>query len=67
SFVADPWGRVEEQLPVGVRAVLDSRLPKQRADQTIFAQYGNLPLLIIICMIFAILLGLRDFKFKRLQ
>lgn len=67
SIVADPWGRVKEKLPVGVQAVLDVKLPIQREKETFFSKIGNVSLLILICMIFILLVVLRNFKTKLLR
>ena len=39
SAVVDPWGRILEQLPLGVEGVIDSGLPKP-APPTFFAKHG---------------------------
>ncbi len=41
SAIVDPYGRILEELPLGVEGVLDGRLPKP-APLTLFARYGAL-------------------------
>ena len=65
SFVSDAWGRVEERLPLGAAAVLDSDLPVARAP-TVFASYGNVPILVFICLMIGLLVGVRVFNTNRL-
>ena len=66
SFVSDPYGRVRKSLPLGAQAVLDSRLP-QALPPTFFARMGNVPVMVLVCMIFLILVVIRPANTNRLQ
>jgi apolipoprotein N-acyltransferase len=47
SAVIDPVGRVINSLPLGTEGVLDAQLPAA-LDSTSFAEYGNLPLILML-------------------
>ncbi len=54
SGVVDAYGRVVAKAPLGVRAVVDSDLPKGLGQRTVYSMFGNaLPLGLAIFMIFA--------------
>lgn len=60
SAVVDPYGRVLEELGVGVTGVIDSRLPAPLAGPTIYARYGDkVPGALFILGILAIAFGRR--------
>jgi len=58
SFVSDAYGRIEESLALGQRGVVDSRLP-EALPATLFSRTGNMPVLVLICLLLAGLLLLR--------
>ena len=66
SFVSDAYGRVRKSLPLGVQGVIDARIPRAR-DETLFAKTGNAPWLILICIVFLTLVGVRLVDTNRLQ
>ena len=59
SGVVDAYGRIVAKTPLGVRATLDSDLPKALSHRTIYSMFGNaLPLgLTILMIIFSQVLG----------
>jgi len=65
SFVTDAHGRIVEQLALGQRGVVDSDLPIARSS-TVFAMFGNLPILIFVCLFYIILIGISRFNTKGL-
>lgn len=66
TFIADGYGRVEERLPLGFKGVLDGDLPPVR-EATLFAQSGNVPMLVFLLLAFVALIGLRLADTKRLH
>lgn len=58
SFVSDAYGRIEESLALGQRGVVDSRLPTA-LKATLFSRFGNVPILVLICLLLIGLLLLR--------
>ena len=59
SFIADAYGRVQEQLALGARGVVDGPLPAA-IGPTPFAQYGNRPILIFVCLLFLCLVVVKS-------
>ena len=55
SAIVDAYGRVLDELPVGVDGVLDSKLPAGMRP-TIFARFGSLPALGIFILLLGIVL-----------
>jgi apolipoprotein N-acyltransferase len=55
SAIVDAYGRVLEELPVGIEGVLDGKLPA-RIGPTFFARFGNLAALAIWLMMLATVL-----------
>ncbi len=54
SGVVDAYGRIVAKAPLGVRAVVDSDLPKGLGQRTVYSMFGNvLPLGLAVLMIFA--------------
>ena len=53
SAVINPYGTILKQLPLNTQGIIDSELPRA-AEQTIYARYGNKPLLafLIIAILF---------------
>lgn len=49
SAVVGPYGRILQKLPIGVRGVLDSRLP-HAIPATFYARYGDLTVLLIVLL-----------------
>ena len=58
SAVVDPVGRVINSLPLGSEGVLDASLP-QALPATVFADYGNVPFILIIALSGALLVRRR--------
>jgi apolipoprotein N-acyltransferase len=48
SAVVDPYGRIVRALPLGTAGAVDAPLPA-RAPRTIFARWGDWPLLFLLC------------------
>ena len=65
SFVSDSNGRILERLPLGERGVVDSSLP-QAGPVTVFSQFGNIPSLMFICLLYIALVGVTSFNTNRL-
>jgi apolipoprotein N-acyltransferase len=58
SAVVDSYGRVQDELPVGIDGILDSNLPAA-IGATLFARFGNLPAFGIFLLFLTCILGLR--------
>ena len=52
SAVVDPYGRVLEALPLNVAGVLDARLPPAIAQRPMYARWGDVPLAVIIALVY---------------
>ncbi len=48
SGLIDPYGRVVKKAPLEESAIIDSSVPKNLADGTIYSKYGNLLLFLVI-------------------
>jgi apolipoprotein N-acyltransferase len=48
SGVVDGYGRVIARLDLGVSGVLDSPLPKKLLGTTFYAQWGDMPLILLL-------------------
>ncbi|NKB50726.1 MAG: apolipoprotein N-acyltransferase [Rhizobiaceae bacterium] len=65
SFVSDAYGRIEERLALGQRGVVDAGLPVA-LPHTIFGHTGNMPVLVLICLLLVSLLGLNRISTQRM-
>ena len=65
SMVVDAYGRIRESLALGQRGVVDANLPVA-GPPTLFSRYGNMPILLFVCLIFLILVGMSLRNTKRL-
>ena len=65
SMVIDAHGRIRESLALGARGVVDSDLPVA-GPRTVFSIFGNLPILIFVCVLFVLLVGVELINTKRL-
>lgn len=65
SFITDAHGRITEQLPLGARGVVDGPLPVA-ASATPFSKYGNFPVLVFVCLLFCILVVIKQLSTKGL-
>lgn len=65
SMVVDTYGRILDSLPLGAQGVIDADLPAARKP-TFYATIGNVPVVLFVCMVFLILVALRNFNTKGL-
>ncbi|MEE9376164.1 MAG: apolipoprotein N-acyltransferase [Rhizobiaceae bacterium] len=65
SMVVDAYGRIRESLALGQRGVVDANLPVV-GPPTLFSRYGNMPILVFVCLIFLFLVGISLRNTKRL-
>ncbi len=59
SMIVDAYGRITAHLELGERGVVDGELPKPRAT-TMFAHIGNTAVIISICLLFFLLVVVRQ-------
>jgi len=59
SAIVDAYGRVRESLALGEKGFIDGDLPKPAARQTVYAQYGDAPalMLAILALVLGFVLG----------
>ena len=48
SGVIDAYGRVLKRLPLNTQGVIDTKLPQAAHQKTLYAQYGVVPIFVII-------------------
>ena len=53
SAIIDPYGRIIRYLGLGLRGVVDGPLPVALAEPTIYARYGNIPVLVVAMALIA--------------
>lgn len=66
SMVVDAYGRVTASLALGQRGVVDANLPVPASKKRAFARFGNVPILVFICLVFLILIGVRSRNTQKL-
>lgn len=53
SAIIDPYGRIRQSLGLGVRGIVDGDLPKPVPHLTLYARFGNMPILVLSGLLLA--------------
>lgn len=59
SGIVDGYGRVMNMLPLDVSGVIDGLLPAATTSETVFARFGNVPVVVMIVLLFVAGTGTR--------
>lgn len=59
SAVIDPYGRILQQIGLGIAGTIDARLPENIKESTIFATLGNTLFVVLLFFVLALYVALR--------